>query len=74
MNVLADRSLLFPGNRRPSLTLRKHIWYLHLDLYIVRDLLVFISMYILYILRAPWRISYYIYHYLYTLNVVTLVK
>ena len=41
MNVLADQSLLFPGNRKPSLTLCKHIWYLHLDLYIVCDLLVF---------------------------------
>ena len=41
MNVLADQSLLFPSNRNPSLTLRKHMWYLLLDLYIVCDLLVF---------------------------------
>ena len=74
MNVLADQSLLFPGNRRPSLTLYKHIWYLHLDLYIVVICLYFINMYIKYILRASWKISYYICHYLYTLNVVTLVK
>ena len=41
MNVLADQSLLFPGNRKPSLTLCNYNWYLHLDLYIVCDLLVF---------------------------------
>ena len=41
MNVLADQSLLFPGNRKQSLILRKHICYLHFDLYIVCDLLVF---------------------------------
>ena len=41
MNVLADQSLLFPGNRKPSLTLCNYNGYLHLDLYIVCDLLVF---------------------------------
>ena len=36
MNVLADQSLLFPGNRKPV-----NITLTHFDLYIVCDLLVF---------------------------------